>query len=477
MLNQIEFTDTHLVIRGASRDLLRKIDQATSYKVAGHKFAPAFKNGYWDGKEHLLKHSSKHGYRVPIGLAEDVVKILHGFTYDVLDSRTIHEERRNLIWNDDIKPRYYQFEAVNSLFKKTIRQPLFGCGLLKMPIRSGKTKTAALCIKTLGLRALMVVPSQMLLQQSFESFSECFPEEHIGIIGDGNCDIQFITVATIQTLLNWWKQYDPRYEYLAKNTDHLIVDEAHHLRGDSTWHKVISGFRSRFRQALSATAYLDNESEQSKGIIWLKACIGPMRIDISESRLIKDGYLMTQNVRIVQINGPEKFKNWKWSVSLQREALWCNVERNNKIVKFAKDFSEDGKRVLIVTTRIEHTAVLSECLWNQDVEHETITGRDSSDSRADKVDSFTNGSLRVIVGTVLGEGVDIPEVEVVIVAAGGADPKNTMQRMRNMTISKGKDQAILIDFMDNMNPYLRKHSMERLNVYRSTPEFTIEMVD
>ena len=82
----------------------------------------------------------------------------------------------------------------------------------------------------------------------------------------------------------------------------------------------------------------------------------------------------------------------------------------------------------------------------------------------------------MLLGTVFAEGVDIPEVEVVINAEGGRDAKATMQRMRNMTVAEGKNRALLIDFMDEFNPYLQKHSMERLKVYRSIPEFNVEVI-
>lgn len=497
----LELSNHHVAIRGARRKHTRLLEKSTSYKVEGAHFSKAFRRGWWDGREHLLTFSAKHGYRVPIGLVEDIIDALDKarIAYSLVDNRVVHGERRRLGWNAEVKPRPYQRRANRSVLKDTLGRPLFGCGLLKMPIRSGKTKTAATYIHTLGLRTLVMVPSQMLLHQTVESLQECFPGEAIGAVGDEQCDIQFITVSTIQTLMAWRNRKEPtgkmvrdketgkrvpgmrrvpdaRYARLCQQTDVCIIDEAHHLRGDSEWHVVVSEVGARFKLALSATAYLDSEVEQGRGIIWLKGCVGPMRIDISESELIRKKYLLAQTVRMYRVTEPKKIAEWKWSQSLQNEGIWDNKERNGFIAKTASKLAERGMKIMIVANRLAHIANLDQLLWDHDLPHEVITGKDGRTARREKVDDFTAGAVDVLIGTVFAEGVDIPEVEVVIIAEGGRDVKKTMQRMRNMTIMKGKKRALLIDFMDETNPYLLEHSKERLKVYSSIPEFDVEVV-
>lgn len=474
-------------ITGGTRKLIRELENVTSYTVAGHVFVKAFQRGWWDGKEHLLTYSTKHGYRAPIGLLEDIVRRLAELKAKVRieDNRVIHGGRRSLPWNDDIIPRPYQREAVRAGLKDVAGKPWFGQGIYRMPIRSGKTKTAAVHIQLLGVRTLFTVPSQMLLHQTVESLTECFPGEPIGIIGDGECDIQYITVATIQTLQRWRNrkvkkgkrevsQPDPRYTKLITETDLVVVDEAHHLRGNSEWYKVVDDMDCRFRLALSATVLLDNTAEQERGIIWLKATIGGIRIDIPEGRLIREGWLLTQNIRLYRVKKPELW-NLGWSQTLRRRGITDNQWRNQKIATVADAMARKLK-VLIIANRLDHIANLSQLLWDHNREHEIITGGDGKMSRQEKLEEFAKGKTNVLLGTVLSEGIDIPEAECVINAEGGRDPKNTIQRMRNMTISEGKTTALLIDFIDETNPYLLAHSQARLEVYRSIEEFTVEVV-
>lgn len=507
----LELTNCQVAIRGARRKHIRLLEKATSYMVEGAHFAPSFRKGYWDGREHLMAYSAKRGYVAPIGLTDDIITTLvaEGIEYEIDDQRRIHGRRRAMEWNPDVVPRDYQEGANRAILKDTIGEPLFGSGLLKMPIRSGKTKTAATYIHALGLRSVVIVPSQMLLYQTVESLQECLPGEVIGCVGDGKCDIQFITVITIQTLMAWRNKTkpklkkdkatgemvpvvvkndkgklvpkkvsdrDPRYAIITDNTDVCVIDEAHHLRGDSEWHVIIGEIDARFKCALSATAYLESEVEQGRGIIWLKGCVGPMRIDISESELIKAGFLMAQTVRMFRVTEPAKIADWKWSQMLQNEGIWDNKARNRMIVDSAKKLADKGMKVMIVARRLNHIANLDEMMWGANLPHEVVTGKDNRHVRKEKVDDFIHGTVSVIVGTVFAEGVDIPEVEVVIVAEGGKDAKNTMQRMRNMTIMDGKNRALLIDFWDDTNAYLLGHSKDRLKVYESVPEFDVEVV-
>jgi superfamily II DNA or RNA helicase len=106
-----------------------------------------------------------------------------------------------------------------------------------------------------------------------------------------------------------------------------------------------------------------------------------------------------------------------------------------------------------------------------------ITGLVNKAQRDKRLSDFSSGRTPIMIGTVFGEGVDIPEIDVVIVASGGQDEKQTMQNLRNLTPSPGKTEAIVIDFMDMSNKYFANHARSRLKVYRSEPEFRIKIKD
>ncbi len=497
-------TNRKCIIEGADLETMRELDAATAYKVAGHWFSPAFKAHRWDGRERLLAYSNRDGHHVPAGLFLDVVSVLKrlGERFRVTRRTHVRHKRVELRWGD-VKMRGYQKRAVDAVLKCEHA----GVGLLKMPIRSGKTKTAGRLIYKVGRPTLFLVPSQMLLRQTAASLRECFPDAEIGMIGDGENDQQFITVATLQTLARLRAGVVPkprrhprapkpsdaelkreakeraakskamklRYKELCEAFDLVIVDEAHHIRGEGEWYKVLYEMNARFKVGLSATAYPENESEAERGIIWMRATCGPIRIDVPTSELVEAGYLMRQNVRMFRITTPD-MNGMKWSNTLRERCVTQNKRRNRLIVRLAKKYVSDGCKVLIVANRFDHINQLVEMMEDVSLDYRVVTGKDKGDLRDSKVEDFVDGLCSVLIGTVLGEGIDIPVVDVVINAEGGKDDKATVQRQRNLTISPGKKRAVLIDFMDETNGYFLKHSKQRLEAYQAEPSFDVRVI-
>jgi len=103
-----------------------------------------------------------------------------------------------------------------------------------------------------------------------------------------------------------------------------------------------------------------------------------------------------------------------------------------------------------------------------------LLGTSSGDERAAVVASWRRGEVLVVVGTILGEGVDIPELSVVINAEGGKANVSGLQRLRNLTLSPGKTEAIVVEFLDTHHPHLCDWTARRLALYRRERAFKIE---
>jgi superfamily II DNA or RNA helicase len=231
-----------------------------------------------------------------------------------------------------------------------------------------------------------------------------------------------------------------------------------------------------FKIALSATVFLEDDREAERGIIWLKGVFGPIRTDLSMSDLIEAGYLMRQNVKMYRITQPARCKSAGWSDRMRRMCLTHNPVRNGLIARLARKTANDlGMKVLIIARQLDHIDALQEEMARAGVLSQRITGRERKDKRRELVSRMVAGEYNVLIGTVLGEGVDIPSVECVINAEGGKDIKAVVQRQRNLTMSEGKRVALLIDFYDETNHYLEDHSKARLDAYQSEPAFLVEV--
>lgn len=472
-------------VDGVDLKTLRALDKVCSYRVAGYWFSPAYKSRRWDGKEHLFKFTQKAGYHAPAGMAEDIARILkkRKVDYEVVHARAFNSDVRRFTWNADVVLRDYQLEAVRALLGGQVP----GRGVLKMPIRSGKTKTVAKVLHAIGRRSLFVVPSKWLLHQTIASLRECMPDAPIGQIGDGVYDVQFFTVATIQSLSGMspvrktakkkGREAHPDYATLMSSFDVGVFDEAHHIRGDGDWYRVFVDLDARYKIGVSATVFFDNTKEQESGIIWLRGTCGPIRYEVSASRLIQAGYLLAQSVKMYRVHEPDDVRDARYSATLKKRCVTENAHRNTMIARIVRDLAP--RKTIVIAREHAHIKAICDALDGEGVRCRVLTGKTSHDQRMDYVDEFTGKrGPHVLVGNVLGEGVDIPDVEVVVNAEGGKDEKQTWQRQRNLTVVEGSKKApLMVDFYDCMSKVFEKHSRARLKVYKSEGEFSAQVLE
>lgn len=460
----------------------RLISKRFSYRVAGARFATSFQSGNWDGRKHLVSKLTDGRLRAPSGLAHEIAETLtaNGHDFDFLDARRYSDERFNFRFDESIL-RPYQREATDLVTVPRGPLDIRGRGIIKLPPRSGKTLIGAAVIARFGVRTLFVVPAQLLLRQSVDAISSALGTE-VGIIGDGVWKPGPITVTTIQSLLakrnggTKANPPEPEYTELMQSCELVIIDEHHHMEGDQ-WRRVILDSEAPYKVGLSATVFLDHEKECELGVIWLHAIAGDILLDISVSDLIEQGYLIKPDIWMCPIRQPEIPKSRGWSQRLQNTAIYENEYRNARIVGFIKEFVESGRRPVVISNRHNQVFALRDALESAGLSVGQIIGPTKGPDRRSIVESFRARQIDVLLGTVFGEGVDIPEIDAVVVAEGGAGIKQTYQRLRCMTPHDTKKDAIVVDFMDLTHPYFSGHSLERLQVYQSERAFSVKVVE
>ena len=86
-----------------------------------------------------------------------------------------------------------------------------------------------------------------------------------------------------------------------------------------------------------------------------------------------------------------------------------------------------------------------------------------------------DGKLDVLIASkIFDQGVDIPELDALILAGSGKSSGRALQRIgRVIRKNDGKSIAIVVDFYDNAK-YLRDHSEIRRKVYETEPAFSIK---
>lgn len=458
------------MISGVPRWALLEIDTQLSYPVKGAWFSKAYRNGRWDGRVHMIKVVKRVGYTLPTGLLPDLLRIVRnlGVDYTIENRRKRGPRLRKLQWITERKPRPYQRQAVRAVFEGKSNMP--GLAILKMPIRSGKTLTAALLIRKAKLPTLFVVPSTLLLTQTVNVFRECFGGIGIGEIGKGSATVGDVTVATYQSLMTGLRGKSPPVLAALADARLLIIDECHHLEAEE-WRKPLLACPAYMRIGLSATAYIHHKRPNERSAIWLKACCGPIVYDVDMAYMVRKGWLVPTTVEIHPVEEPKV--EGTWDSALYDKLITNNKRRNAMIVRAVKKARKRGQRVLVDIGRVAHGRILERMMSMAGLRAVVTTSRTDHTAREVAIADLVNKRIDVLISTLLGEGVDIPELEVVVNAEGMASRKATIQRLRNMTPAEGKKGALVIEFADLTNPYLARHTESRLKAYKSERCFRI----
>jgi superfamily II DNA or RNA helicase len=94
-------------------------------------------------------------------------------------------------------------------------------GVIALPTGSGKTVVALGAIAALGVAALVIVPTRVLLDQWARAIAAAWPHD-VGRLGDGDHVVAPITVATYASALVHAPRIGDRFGL-------VVVDEAHHV--------------------------------------------------------------------------------------------------------------------------------------------------------------------------------------------------------------------------------------------------------
>lgn len=442
-----------------------------SYKVEGAKFSPQFRAHVWDGKIKLVHKARGEKLVFPGGLADEVLEILRTRweeAVEVEDLRPTHPPLKALRWAGP-SLRDYQEEAVAKAVSA-------GAGVLKLPIRSGKTITAARIIWTLSQRALFVVTSDLLLRQATEVFRRVLPDASVTVVGAGEWDSSGdIVVATVQTLQK--NNKTRAFVRLARSFGVVIFDEIHHLQGGSgdEWRDTALAIDSRSKFGLSATIDLRPTEENAAGDIWLRGICGPVLIEKSMSDLIRLGYLVPPVIRFLRYEAPEI--KGKWTPAMYSEAVAQCEPRNRRIVRAAADYAKEGKGVLIDVSRVAHARTIYQAAMAALPPGQValLLGSSSASVREKTLKAFRTRKIMVLVSTILGEGVDVPEIDVVINGEGGRGKTTTIQRLRNLTPAEWKKRAVVVELVDVHHAQLAEWTKARLKTYREEPAFCFDI--
>lgn len=250
----------------------------------------------------------------------------------------------------------------------------------------------------------------------------------------------------------------------------IVVHNCHHAASRSIWKIGNHLTNTKYRLGLSATIRRDDGND-----LMVHAIIGDIFHNVSSETLIKQGWLVKPTVTFIKNYMPKEqiaITEQKCKVGLINEVpnyanfyngfISENQWRNN-VIKSLVDKHSD-KKILILTKLIEHGKALQ--LIVPKSKH--LYGETDKEVRAEMMDEFKNGDLKVMISTVSiwAEGLDMPSLDVIINASANAGDIRTVQILgRVLRTLDGKKNAHYYDFEDE-HKFFRLASISRKKILR-----------
>jgi superfamily II DNA or RNA helicase len=400
----------------------------------------------------------------PIGLVSIVKDVLNTYSvdYNVVDeSGYTLPENPIFTWNNPIdretgKPivlRDYQLRGIEAIKESVATGG--GGGIIACPTGSGKSLMICKLIEEFQQPTLIVVGSKELLHQWRKVLLETLGFEP-AIIGDSIKEkFRPITVAMLQTLV---RAIDNGNLDLS-GFNLIAVDEVHKIPA-RTAYKVAMHCPGHIRIGASATPHRQDGADMK---MW--ASVGSIVCDVTAKELISAGVLAKPVFRFLRPENANISSN-DWP-DVRLRGIVANDSRNRMIVQQAAALVRDGHRVYINVGVLEHGEILSAMLNRANVGNYFLHGTHSTKLRKNAFKDFESGLKPVLVSTLLKEGVDLPFIDAFINAAGGKSEISQIQRVGRALRRKhnGKNEAVIVDFIDGGHRHLFKHWQERYQTY------------
>ena len=384
------------------------LEKSMMYTRQGAQFMP---NPAW---AIVRMYKVKTG-RFPWGMLQNVKNVFNTFTQDSYTLNYIPNPGLdpNKITALSTKLRDYQKDAILQLI-------LNGGGILSLPTGAGKTFTAIEYIKYMNKKTLVIVHTLDLKKQ----WESQIPQN--------------VTVMTYQSIKD--KNILVGYQL-------LVFDECHHVSAKTIYDIAIKGGFS-IMVGLSATPYREDGEDMR-----IKAALGEIVYTIDRKALIDRGILSDATVYYISYNEHtnDRFLTYP---DIYRDYVVNNDQRNQKIVDIL--LANSNRKILVLVSQVEHGTIIANELTVKGINYKYLYGmiKDRSLALTDDI---------VIATGIYDEGVDLPDFDLLILAAGGKSSIKLTQRIGRILRGKLGKHAIVYDFVD-LSRYLKKHYKRRREI-------------
>ena len=337
-------------------------------------------------------------------------------------------------------------------------------GVLVAPTGSGKT------VLLMGLlscfpdaKSLIVTHSKSIVTQTAgELMAHGFQDIATVCGGDSLYPLAQIAVSTRQSIVGKKGKVKEDFKEWMRDLDILIIDEVHLFGGqDSQYSTILRSTLAPMRIGLTGTAPKDEQIAMT-----LEGAMGGIIGEVTYEEARDVDILAEVKLELIPVPYRSALRKHDTYRDILREGLIENRSRNKLIIEKAKQLVDEGLTVLIFINQLEHGDCLVEMADLLDLEAPFLEGATDGEERERVKAALNDGRIRCVISSkIFREGINIPSLGAVILAAGGKAELATLQSIgRGLRRIEGKKYAVVVDLLDPYS-YLASHAIQRLQIY------------
>jgi superfamily II DNA or RNA helicase len=266
--------------------------------------------------------------------------------------------------------------------------------------------------------------------------------------------------ATFQTLSMRLAAGDAEARALLEGADGIIGDECHAVASTTAAAVFGAATNARYRIGLSGTPLARGDRKSSLVV----GATGPVIYRMRPEVLVERQVLARPTIRMVDVLHDE-MPDATWPTVYDR--LVVHSPRRNALVVEAVRRSE--KPCLVFVQAVEHGHVLVRALTRAGIRCGYVHGAHTTEQREAAIEDLVAGRIEVLLCSVIfQEGVDVPALRSVVIAAGGQSTIAAIQRVgRGLRTQTGKTSCDVWEFLDRGQRWLEAHSRARRRAYEA----------
>ncbi len=405
--------------------------------------------------------------------------------YLIEDGIVLESQVVNKIKYPDFKPMAWQHQPKYSLYpyqKNTVEKLInerHGCAVLCTG--AGKTLAILTIARNMGLKTLIVTPSQSIFSEIVKHCEHHFGRGNVGMLGDGKKKTDKKITVCISKSITTLKPGTEHYDNI-KSAQLLLVDETHLFAAESLeeiCHGVLADIPYRF-------FFTGTHTRGDGSVKLLESITGKIVETLTTKQAVDGGFISDHEFRIVRIESDKERYKVSDPIAMKRAHFLRNSNIANFIVRLVNSvYTSKNEKTLVLVEELGQIADIIKLLnvpyayahsGTNKKELEKL-GLKSVDVQ-EEVEKFNKGEVAVLIGTsCISTGTNIYPVHHCVNWQGGSSEIKTKQGAVGRSVRKltgsgyeqfhpPKNKAVLWDFDVHNVSTMTQQLKNRIRYYK-----------